>query len=147
MYFEFLLNRINADTRQVDIQPHNVYRLCLNDISFVFFCLSTGVPVLFIILWIGSRVYFENTEFVLTLKHISCCTSHLKRPPADWLKCTCLPIQMLGHHWGLALLVDHQRTNCCVYSGKLCWNQQNDGQCYTPSRSQIVMQIICLLSF
>lgn len=28
------------------------------------FCLSTGVPVVFIILWIGSRVYFEDTESV-----------------------------------------------------------------------------------
>ncbi|KAM7388336.1 hypothetical protein PAMP_024516 [Pampus punctatissimus] len=29
-----------------------------------FSLLGWGVPVLFIILWIGSRVYFENTEFV-----------------------------------------------------------------------------------
>lgn len=33
---------------------------------FFFFCLSTGVPVLFILIWIGSRVYFEDTECVQT---------------------------------------------------------------------------------
>lgn len=30
----------------------------------------------------------------------------------------CLPFQMLGHQRGLSLLVDHQGTNCCVYSCK-----------------------------
>lgn len=38
--------------------------LCISRLSTKSLPVSPGVPVLFIVLWIGSRVYFEDTECV-----------------------------------------------------------------------------------
>lgn len=101
----------------------------------LFLCLSSGIPVVFIVLWIGSRVYFEDTESVFVHYNSLLSRALVPSPMVEIAvepSCTCTSFIMLSFTviWTVVTLSPYR-----------CWDINEDSPYWWIIKGPIVVSI------